>query len=66
MPPLLSPVLLVHGLTADAHRVGDRDPGECATAGATHLLGLGAGELGVQRAPSVSVAFDTVVRCQNP
>jgi hypothetical protein len=38
----------VHGLSADAEGVGDRDPGAPLSPGPAHLLGLGAGEVAVQ------------------
>ena len=36
------------GLSADTQGAGDRDPGVSLSPGPAHLLGLGAGEVGVQ------------------
>jgi hypothetical protein len=52
---LSSSVLLVHCLTAHTHRICDRDPRILARASAAHLLGLGTGELGVERAQSAQL-----------
>jgi len=38
----------VHSLSADAEGTGDRNPGVSLSPGPTHLLGLSAGEVGVQ------------------
>ena len=45
---LSTTVLLVHRLPAHAEGAGDRDPGVPLGPGPAHLLGLGAGEVGVQ------------------
>lgn len=50
MPLLSSSVFLVHSLTAHSQGVGDGDPREPEGSCPPHLLGLGAGEVGVQRA----------------